>query len=170
MLNHNLWDWERQQGASERDSKLVFTRIQLWLVQSIVLFMRYLGIVWGWSSWSHSSVEIKGFDLGNLNPIYERVLTSQMHQTKGIWNVSMCSEGGEGCQHREQQGGDGAPWTPTVGSLSRERGVNAEHDFLERCGGLVSTGIEPSYQIPEGRASKLGCTRAPKPKGKRTPA
>ena len=43
----------------------------------------------GWSLLSHGVAEIKGLDLGNLNPIYERGLTQlDVHQEKGRWNVS----------------------------------------------------------------------------------
>ena len=40
---------------------------------------------------SHGAAETKVFDLGNLNPIYERVLKKlNVQQKKGRWKVSMC--------------------------------------------------------------------------------
>ena len=40
---------------------------------------------------SYGAAEIKGCDLGNLNPIYERELNKpDVHQRKGMLNVSKC--------------------------------------------------------------------------------
>ena len=41
---------------------------------------------------------------GNLNPIHERVINKpDVHQRKGMLNVSMCREGGKGSCHKQQQ-------------------------------------------------------------------
>ena len=51
--------------------------------------------------------EIKGLDLGNLNPIYERGLTQlDVHQEKGRWNVSKDGAGRKGCQHKDPDWGE----------------------------------------------------------------
>ena len=37
----------------------------------------------------------------DLNPTYKRELNEpDVHQRKGMWNVSMCGEGGKGCRHK----------------------------------------------------------------------
>ena len=60
------------------------------------IFAHSLGLVF-------IEAKIKGFDLGNLKPIYERVLNKpDVHQTKGMWNVSMGGEGGKGCRQSQQ--------------------------------------------------------------------
>ena len=42
----------------------------------------------GWSLLSHGVAEGKRLNLGNLNPVYERVLTRlDVHQEEGRWNV-----------------------------------------------------------------------------------
>ena len=45
--------------------------------------------------------EKKRLDLGNLNPIYERVLNKpDVYQVKGRWNGSRDGEGGKGCRQK----------------------------------------------------------------------
>ena len=78
-------------GPMRRDSRFRFEPLN-------VFFFYY-----GWSLLNHGAAEIKGCDLGNLNPIYERELNKpDVHQRKGMWNVSICGEGGKGCQHKQQ--------------------------------------------------------------------
>ena len=50
---------------------------------------------------SHGVAERKRLDLGNLNPIYERVFYQLgVRQAKGRWNVSRDGQGGKGCRHK----------------------------------------------------------------------
>ena len=51
--------------------------------------------------------EMIRLDLGNINPIYERELNKpDVHQRRGRWNVSNFWEGGRGCLHKEEEGGE----------------------------------------------------------------
>jgi len=81
MYNGHGSDASRHQIMSRVDVAPSFVIQCRWVDGGILILI-------GWSLLSHGVAEGKRLNLGNLNPVYERVLTRlDVHQEEGRWNV-----------------------------------------------------------------------------------